>query len=64
MRDTEYLVTEELAARLRTTPQALLSARHRGAPLPPALKVGRRLLWPVEGCEKWLAEQLDLQKAD
>lgn len=47
---TRHLTVDDLAERWRTTPKAVHNQRHRGE-LPPAFRVGRRLLWPVEVIE-------------
>jgi predicted DNA-binding transcriptional regulator AlpA len=53
---TEYVSTEELAERWRTTAAGVLMQRHRGA-LPAALRVGRRVLWRLEDIEAWEQER-------
>jgi predicted DNA-binding transcriptional regulator AlpA len=51
------LVTvEDYAELLRTTPTAIRRLRERGT-LPPAIKVGVRVLWDPDVVERWLAEQ-------
>jgi predicted DNA-binding transcriptional regulator AlpA len=52
------LTTEELALRWRTTEQAVYAARHRGN-CPPALRVGRRLLWRLRDIEAWETGRLE-----
>jgi predicted DNA-binding transcriptional regulator AlpA len=52
------LTTEELALRWRTTEQAIYAARHRGH-CPPALRVGRRLLWRLKDVEAWETARLE-----
>ncbi len=47
-----FLTTEELAERHRTTPAAIAARRYRGEG-PPALKVGKRLLYRLDLVEKW-----------
>lgn len=49
--------TPEAAHYLRLSEEALLSLRHRGN-APPAVRVGRRLLWPPEAVEAWLDAKL------
>ncbi len=53
MPTTDFLTTPEMAETLRTTEAALLTLRHRGH-APPAIKVGRKLLWPVAGYRAWV----------
>lgn len=48
------LTIEELAERLRTTPTAIYCLRYRGEG-PPAVRVGRRLLFDPVEVEEWLA---------
>lgn len=47
------LIAEEVAERLRTTVPALHCLRYRGA-APPAIRVGKRLLFPEDQLEAWL----------
>lgn len=51
----EYLTTEELATKLRTTPETVRYWRHikKG---PKSFKVGRRVLYAVEDVEAFIAE--------
>ncbi|MDQ1738082.1 MAG: hypothetical protein QOH56_4333 [Pseudonocardiales bacterium] len=51
----EYLTTEELADKLRTTPETCRYWRHVGKG-PRSFKVGRRVLYGVADVEKWIAE--------
>lgn len=52
----ELLTTDELAELLRTTPAGIHSLRYRGEG-PPAVRVGRRLLFRAEDVQAWLAAQ-------
>lgn len=51
----EYLTTEELATKLRTTPETVRYWRHikKG---PKSFKVGRRVLYAVDDVEEFIAE--------
>lgn len=55
--ERRFLTTPEVADYLRLTPQALLCMRHRRA-APPAVRVGRRLLWPADALEEWISSTL------
>lgn len=48
-----FLTAPETAERLRTTPQALYNMRHRGEG-PPAVQVGRRLLYDEADLDAYL----------
>ncbi len=51
-REPAHLTTAELAARWRTSANAILIRRSRGkAPKP--IRGGRGLLWPLAEVEKW-----------
>ena len=52
------LTVADLARRWRTTPQGIYSARHRGE-CPPALRIGRRVLWRLRDVEVWEATRLN-----
>lgn len=47
---------DDFAARIRTTPTAIRRMRERGT-LPPAIKVGARILWDSGEVEAWLKKQ-------
>lgn len=51
----EYLTTEELAAKLRTTPETVRYWRHVGKG-PRSFKIGRRVLYAVTDVESFIAE--------
>lgn len=53
-----FLKTAELAALLRTTPEAVNMMRHRGVG-PPGFRRGRNVLYPQVEVEKWLAAQIE-----
>lgn len=56
---TEKLLgTPDLARRWRTTEQGIYAARHRGD-CPPALRVGKRLLWRARDIEAWEAARVE-----
>jgi hypothetical protein len=59
MKDTSitspYLVTEELAARCRTTPETVRYWRNVGKG-PRSFKLGRRVLYAIEDVEAWERE--------
>lgn len=50
----EYLTTKEVADRLRTSPETVRYWRHRGEG-PPSWKCGRRVLYPREDLDRWIA---------
>lgn len=57
--DTEYLTTEETAARMRISKGALLNMRYRGDG-PPAIKLGKRaLLFSRAEVDRWLQRRLE-----
>jgi excisionase family DNA binding protein len=49
----DFVTTEELAERLRTSPSTVRYWRHIGYG-PPSFKVGRRVLYNREGVERWI----------
>ena len=51
----EYLTTEELATKLRTSPETVRYWRHEGKG-PRSFKVGRRVLYAVVDVEAFIAE--------
>jgi len=59
----EYLVTEEVATKLRTTPETVRYWRHAGKG-PKSFKVGRRVLYAAEEVEAWIAEARKVPTAD
>jgi len=52
---TQYLITEEVAAEFRTSPETVRYWRHAGKG-PKSLKVGRRVLYAREDVEAWERE--------
>ncbi|WP_084630486.1 helix-turn-helix transcriptional regulator [Desulfovibrio aminophilus] len=50
----KLLTIEELAELLRTTPRGIRLRRHRGRSLPPALRLGGKLLWRASDISNWL----------
>jgi excisionase family DNA binding protein len=50
----EYLTTQEVADRLRTSPETVRYWRHRGEG-PPSWKCGRRVLYPRADLDVWIA---------
>ncbi len=48
-----FRTVDEVAERLRTTPQALYNMRHRGDG-PPAVKIGRKLLYAESDLDAYL----------
>jgi excisionase family DNA binding protein len=50
----EYLTTQEVADRLRTSPETVRYWRHRGEG-PPSWKCGRRVLYPRDDLDLWIA---------
>lgn len=55
---SRLLTTEERAALERRTPAAIHCERYRGEG-PPAVRVGRRLLWPEDAWLAWIEGQRD-----
>jgi predicted DNA-binding transcriptional regulator AlpA len=55
---TQLLTVEELAELIRKTPGAVHTMRHRGDG-PPAVRIGKRVLFPVSGVEQWIAEHAE-----
>ncbi len=53
--EPDYLTTEELALKLRTTPETCRYWRHIGKG-PRSFKVGRRVLYAAEDVERFIAE--------
>lgn len=51
-----YLDVKELAERHKQSPQAIYQRKWRGEG-PPCIKVGRKLLFPLEGVERWERQQ-------
>jgi hypothetical protein len=56
-----FLTTEELAARYRTTPDAIRGLRKLGK-APPGFRVGRRVVYPVADMLTWEREQANADK--
>ncbi len=58
----DFLTTEELAVMLRTSANAILTARHRGE-LPASLgfRRGRRVLYRRSDIDKWVASEVEKQ---
>lgn len=54
----QLLTAADLARRCHTTEQGVYGARYRCA-CPPALHIGRRLLWRMDDVEAWESVQLD-----
>lgn len=55
----ELLTIEELAAEWRTTPGSLHQRRYRGEPMPPAVKIGKRLLFRRQDVDAFIEEHLE-----
>lgn len=53
-RGMRFLTTQEVADRLRTSPETVRYWRHRGEG-PPAFKCGRRVLYPADELGHWVA---------
>jgi excisionase family DNA binding protein len=53
---TELLTVDDLAELLRTTPAGVRRMRQRGT-LPPAVKVGTRVLWRRDELERWIDDR-------
>ena len=54
--EDDLLTTEEVAAMFRTTPATMHSRRHRGQPMPPGVKFGRRTLYRRSVVEQFLRQ--------
>lgn len=54
MQMDQLLTIEDLAELLHTTPRGIRIRRHRGRSLPPALRLGGRLLWRISDVAAWL----------
>jgi excisionase family DNA binding protein len=57
MLEDEYLTTQEVAERLRTSPDTVRYWRHVGKG-PQSFKVGRRVLYPKSAVDEWIAEAM------
>ncbi|MGH9067787.1 MAG: hypothetical protein ACRD0J_09910 [Acidimicrobiales bacterium] len=55
---SSLLTTADLACRWRTTEQGVYAARYRGD-CPPAVHVGRRLLWRLADVEAWESRHIE-----
>lgn len=56
----DYLTVDELAALLRRSRATILQDRWRNpGAVPPAIKLGKTLLWDVEAVKAWLARQTE-----
>ena len=53
---TQYLTVEDVAAMIRSTPQAVRYRRHRGTG-PRSFKVGRRVLFDPADVSEWIEQQ-------
>ena len=51
----EYLITEEVATKLRTSPETVRYWRHEGKG-PRSFKVGRRVLYALEDVDAFITE--------
>lgn len=56
-----YLTTDDLAERWHTTSKAILNMRHK---LPPAVRIGRRLLWDLSDIEDFEAGRRETPMAE
>jgi len=61
--DPDYMTTEELADRLRTSASTIRYYRHIGKG-PASFKVGRRVLYPAAAVDAWLASLQAAQDAE
>ncbi len=57
----EFLTTEELATKLRTTPETCRYWRHVGKG-PASFKVGRRRLYARSDVDAWIAREREAQR--
>jgi Helix-turn-helix domain len=56
----QYLTTEDVAERWRTTPKGVAELRYRGQG-PRGYRIGRRILYRIEDVEAWEASRADPQ---
>lgn len=59
----QFLTTEEVAARYRTSPATVRWWRQVGTYGPRGIKVGRRVLYSLASCEEFERQQADEQTA-
>lgn len=52
----DYLTTEQVAQRFHTAPSTVRYWRHIGTG-PQGVRIGRRVLYPVAGVQRWVEEQ-------
>ncbi len=52
--EVKYLTVDELASLLRTTPAVIYRWRWSGD-APPAVKIGKRVLFPADRLDEWLS---------
>jgi excisionase family DNA binding protein len=57
-RPVELMDTAEIADLLRTTVSAIYGLKYRGE-MPPAARVGRRLLWKRADIERWIERRIE-----
>lgn len=55
----KLLTTAELAEFLGLAIQTIYNRHHSGASLPPCIRLGRLIRFPVSGVEEWLAQQAE-----
>jgi predicted DNA-binding transcriptional regulator AlpA len=55
---TQLLTVEELADQLRKSVAAIHTMRYRGDS-PPAVRIGKRIYFPVGGVEAWIADHAE-----
>jgi len=57
LKNRKTITISELAEILGLSDHAIRSNLWRGADMPPRIKVGRRVLFPVDGLDAWLSKK-------
>lgn len=55
----KLMTPAELAEYLGLAVQTIYNRHHTGAPLPPCVRLGRVIRFPVSGVETWVAQQAE-----
>jgi excisionase family DNA binding protein len=53
-----YMTVEELSRRLRIKEGTCRNRLSRGDDMPPAVRVGRRVLFPEDAFDRWMLERI------
>ena len=59
---TRYLTLDEISQRLHMAPGTARNRMSKHDPMPPSVKVGRRLLFPEDKFNQWMGERLQCEK--